>query len=563
MKATLAFRLTASFLAVVLLTLAVGTTGILTLQAAADRAGRSYQHATLAIAGAEAMESAFLRTRVAVYRALGVGTDEVLGALGSDIQALENEWKAAADRYSQTLETEADQTRFEEYQAARREYGGVIATVVPMIAARKNEEALAFIAAKGFQSGQTLQKILAAVMTESAAKAEALARETQAVSDLVNWALIGLTAVAALVGITAGWGITRWVTRSVGGEPAAIAAVAETIAGGVLEVRWDTGRRPATGIRASMERMTATLADRARLIEALAQGDLTREAEAASAGDTLAASLQKLTQSLTATLSSIRRLSEGTLAESRQVSAASQSLSQATVEQSAALEEISASLSEVTGHCRENAEKASNASLLAGIVQQTAQDGRNHVQELVAGMAVVRSSGDEVQAIAKAIDDIAFQINLLALNANIEAARAGAAGRGFAVVAEEVRNLARRSSEAAREASERITRSRSEIGAMDSLVKTAADRWVTALEGTDKLAVLVGDISVQTQTQAAALRQIETGLGQIDQSTQSNAANAEETSASAESLNRQAEEVQRKVSFFRLLDEPDPSGYNG
>lgn len=560
MRATLAFRLLMSFLIVVLLTVTVGVTGVITLKAAADRAERSYQHATLAIAAAEAMESAFLRTRLAVYRGLAVGTPAVLGALATDIAALEAEWSAATDRYGQTLETEADQQRFADYRGARQEYSGVISTVLPLVVARKNEQALAFIAEKGYASGQTLMQVLAEVLTDSTTKAKALAVETQEVSDLVTWYLVGLTLVGALVGIVAGLGITRWVTKAVGGEPSAIAEVAETIALGVLDIEWEASRRPSTGIRASMEKMTSTLASRSALLEALSRGDLTQRVDVVSERDTLGQSVDTLTKSLSETLCDIRRLSEATLAEARQVSAASHALSEATVEQSAALEQVGASLSEVAGHTRENAGRAGNASLLAGIVQQTAQEGKDHVAELVAGMDVVRNSGDQVEAIAKAIDDIAFQINLLALNANIEAARAGAAGRGFAVVADEVRNLARRSSEAAREASQRITRSRTEIGAMDSLVKTAADRWVTALEGTAKLAGLVDEITQQTQAQAAALKQIETGLRQIDQSTQANAANSEETASSAETLTQQAEQVQTKVSFFRLLDEACPPG---
>lgn len=163
MRATLAFRLLMSFLIVVLLTVTVGVTGVITLKAAADRAERSYQHATLAIAAAEAMESAFLRTRLAVYRGLAVGTPAVLGAMATDIAALEAEWSAATDRYGQTLETEADQQQFAEYQGARQEYSGVIATVLPLVVARKNEQALAFIAEKGYASGQTLMQVLAEV----------------------------------------------------------------------------------------------------------------------------------------------------------------------------------------------------------------------------------------------------------------------------------------------------------------------------------------------------------------------------------------------------------------
>jgi methyl-accepting chemotaxis protein len=562
MKATLAFRLAAGFFLVIALTLAVGLSGIFSLQSMAQDSHRAYEKATLGLVRAEAMESAFFRTRLAIYRALAVGDQKVLDALGTDIQALAAEWQGAAALYDQTVDEGAERQLFDQYQAARTEYGGVIATVIPLVQARKNAEALAFIADKGFASGQTLMKNLAEILQEDAAKAKAIDEKNRATADLVQALTLGLTLLGAILGLGAGFLITRWVTRSVGGEPAAIAAVAEAIAQGILNGKWHAAGK-STGIRASMEKMAETLSSRAAFIEALADGDLTGQVVPVSDQDGLAASLDKLARALAETVREIHRSSELTLVEARQVSEASHALSQVTVEQSAALEEIGASLAEVAGHTRENAERSGNANLLAGIVQQTATDGRDHVQHLLSGMSVLRQSGDDIETIAKAIDDIAFQINLLALNANIEAARAGSAGRGFAVVADEVRNLSHRSSDAAREAAQRIAKSRTEIGAMDVLVQAAADRWNTVNEGAAKLAVLVEQIADQTRNQAAALKQIEVGLDQIDKSTQDNAANAEETASASEALAAQAGHLREQVSFFRILDEPVEPGYNG
>ena len=550
MKATLAFRLLASFMLVTLLTVAVGITGVVNLQSAARDSDRSFQKATLGIAYAEQMESALFRNRLAVYRALALNDPKVNDNLPTDIGKIIADWAAAAYLYGQTLESQEEKDRFATYEAARTEYAQVIQTVVPIVAAGKSQEALAYISAKGYASGQTITKLLAEILKGNQEKARVLADETRQSANTALWLMVLITLTGAVVGVSSGLLITRWVTKAVGGEPRTIAEAAETIARGVLTVTWEKSDKPSTGIRASMETMTCALAAKSALVEALAGGDLTQTVKPASDEDALAASLSILTSSLSETIQ-------------EQVSMASQSLSQITVEQSASLEQIGASFGEVSGHTRENAERASNASLLAGIVQQTSSDGRTHILELVEGMKVLRSSGDDIETIAKAIDDIAFQINLLALNANIEAARAGAAGRGFAVVAEEVRNLSHRSSEAAREAAERIAKSRTEIGAMDGLVQNTANRWITVQEGAAKLAGLVDEIAAQTRDQAVALKQIEAGLDQIDKTTQENASNSEETASAAEGLTAQAEAVHRKIAFFRLLDESPDTGYNG
>ena len=179
MKATLAFRLAAGFLLVIGLTVAIGLSGILSLQSMARDSHRAYEKATLGLVYAEAMESAFFRTRLAVYRALAVGDQKGLDSLGKDVEALAAEWGVAATRYGQTTDEGTEAELFGQYQAARTEYVSVIATVVPLIQARKNAEALAFIADKGFASGQTLQKNLAAILQGDAANAEETAAASQ------------------------------------------------------------------------------------------------------------------------------------------------------------------------------------------------------------------------------------------------------------------------------------------------------------------------------------------------------------------------------------------------
>jgi methyl-accepting chemotaxis protein len=238
---------------------------------------------------------------------------------------------------------------------------------------------------------------------------------------------------------------------------------------------------------------------------------------------------------------------------STQVSAASQSLAEGATEQAAGLEETSSSLEEMAAMTKQNADNAEQANTLACEAQTAASSGTESMSRMNQAIQEIQKSSGETSKIIKVIDEIAFQTNLLALNAAVEAARAGEAGKGFAVVAEEVRNLAMRSAEAAKDTANRIEESvkNSEHGvAIASEVAKTLDDIVRSVGKTNEL---VSEIAAASREQAQGIDQVNTAVAQMDKVTQQNAANAEESASASEELNAQADSMNDIVADLVAL----------
>jgi methyl-accepting chemotaxis protein len=233
---------------------------------------------------------------------------------------------------------------------------------------------------------------------------------------------------------------------------------------------------------------------------------------------------------------------------SSQVSAASQSLAEGATEQAAGLEQTSSSLEEMSSMTRQNADNAQQANRLAGDARKAAENGTAAVGKMTTAIDDIHKSSNETAKIVKVIDEIAFQTNLLALNAAVEAARAGEAGKGFAVVAEEVRNLAQRSAEAAKNTSSMIEQSVNNAKAGVVISAEVSKVLGEIATGVTKTSDLVNEIAAASQEQAQGVDQINKAVSQMDKVTQQNAAAAEESASASEELNAQAGSMKEVVS---------------
>ena len=293
----------------------------------------------------------------------------------------------------------------------------------------------------------------------------------------------------------------------------------------------------------------------------IAAGDLTHPIQARSSDEmgTLMATMEQMRHSLSTVVQRVRSNAESVATASEEISSGTTDLSSRTEEQASALEETAASMEQLSSTVRQNADSALQANQLALSASQVAQQGGEVVGEVVESMRSITESSHKIADIIGVIDGIAFQTNILALNAAVEAARAGEQGRGFAVVAAEVRSLAGRSAEAAKEIKQLIHSSVSRVEAGSALVERAGHTMSEVVGAIRRVTDLVGEISAASTEQSQGVAQVGEAITQMDTTTQQNAALVEESAAAADSLKRQAQELVQAVSHFKTQGSAAPA----
>lgn len=265
--------------------------------------------------------------------------------------------------------------------------------------------------------------------------------------------------------------------------------------------------------------------------------------------------ITSITKSINQIVNNLKTGAEQVFQASEQLSSASQSLAEGSSEQAAAIEETSSTLDETSSMVQQNTENTKQASALSNSAKESADKGNKEMEDMMKAMNEIKESSSQISKIIKVIDDIAFQTNILALNAAVEAAGAGEAGMGFAVVAEEVRNLAQRSAQAAKDTSDMIETSiiRANKGA------DIAERVFNSLEEirgqAKKVNEIMNEITTASQEQAQGIFQINKAVNQMEQVTQSIASGAEESASSSEELSAQAESLMEIVNNLIVLVE--------
>ncbi|MBL4583528.1 MAG: methyl-accepting chemotaxis protein, partial [Pseudomonadales bacterium] len=309
-----------------------------------------------------------------------------------------------------------------------------------------------------------------------------------------------------------------------------------------------------TGLNKLMGVCSEVIGDVFSVMTEVSKGSLTHKVEREYEGefDALKRAINDTVDKLTEIISGIRESAITVSGGAQEISQGNTDLSQRTEEQASSLEETASSMEEMTSTVKQSAENAVEANALASQARDRAQRGGEVVKHAVTAMEAISDSSKEIADIIGVIDEIAFQTNLLALNAAVEAARAGEQGRGFAVVAGEVRSLAGRSADAAKDIKALIRDSEAKVAEGAELVNESGNTLEQIVEAVEKVSTMVNDISEATAEQTNGIAQVNIAVAQMDEMTQQNAALVEEATAASEAMAEQAQGMSKMVSFFAL-----------
>ncbi len=329
--------------------------------------------------------------------------------------------------------------------------------------------------------------------------------------------------------------------------------VAQKLAQGDVDMQVDTSFNGELGdLSRSFAKMVDSVHHQAEQVERLADGDFAVDIDVRSEADRMGKSLHSLVDKLNEVFAAFQSASTNVSSGAGHVADSAQTLAQGSTEQASAVEQLSASMSAVSEKTRENTQMAEKAASLAESIKSSAEQGSVQMDRMTQAVKDINDASQSINRVIKVIDDIAFQTNILALNAAVEAARAGQHGRGFAVVAEEVRNLASKSSEAAKDTGALIVNSieKAELGAR--IADETAASLAGIVSGINESNRIVVEIAHSSEAQNASISEINHGIEQVAKIVQQNSATAQESAATSEELSSQSRVLQQLLGEFEL-----------
>ncbi|MCK9216650.1 MAG: methyl-accepting chemotaxis protein [Firmicutes bacterium] len=545
----IATKLILGFLIVAIIAGVVGGIGLINLNKMATADELLYEENTLGIEYALEAASYFQRIRFNSMKMLTVDSLSEKEKCISNIKEYTNEVERYFKLYEDGIVAEIDRIQFDEVTPNWNSYKTMMNNAITMVQSGDYEGAENIILIDIGPAGDAIRMDIDDLVEYNSAGGQERAATNTQLAKTSTLTMAVVIAIGVIVAVFLGIFISRIISNPV----KEMVEAADVLAQGDVNVDIRTNTKDEIGNLASSFRgMIANIREQARVAEKIAAGDLTVDVKVRSEKDLLNQKFFEIVEKNNEIMSNIVNASEQVAAGSKQVSDSSMALSQGAAEQASSVEELTASLEEVSSQTDINAKNAGNANELAEAAKNNAIDGNSKMQEMVKAMEEINESSANISKIIKVIDDIAFQTNILALNAAVEAARAGQHGKGFAVVAEEVRNLAARSANAAKETTDMIEGSIKKSEGGTRIANETAEALNKIVGDVAKAAELVGDIASASNEQANAIGQINQGIMQVSQVVQSNSATSEEGAAASEELSGQADLLKEMVGKFKL-----------
>ena len=357
---------------------------------------------------------------------------------------------------------------------------------------------------------------------------------------------------ALLFGIIIAVFITRSTLSNLGGDPSDVTNIVRRVSQGDLTIELKNNNELDTSLYAAVREMVSSLQNKATLARKIADGDLSAEVILTSDKDVLGQALQDMVKNLNSILTDIQGAGNQIATGSSQVSSFSHALADGANQQKGNLQTIAAALEQLSVQTSENAASAKEASQYSNIAQTAVTEGQQHMQEMVVAMNEIKDAGENIATLLQTIDEIAEQTNLLALNAAIEAARAGEQGRGFAVVADEVRGLASRSTNAAAETAKLIQLSSSKTDSGTAIANSTSEALQDIFKSINDTTELVNRIALATGEQAHAVDEVSRSITSVGDVVEQNAAGSLQGAAAAEELSNEAATMKETLKYFTL-----------
>ncbi len=452
-----------------------------------------------------AMEDIRANQLLAVYErnpaTLQTRLDAIDAAVESD--------NALLKEYEATISDEENRTLYTTLTNSLADYRELRNANLELVKAQKYDEALAGLDAVS-KARQTVDEDLEALINYNTTQAEAVL--TQNTAQFRTQSIMMIIFIVVGIGLAVGLGLL--VANMISTPLRRMVDAAEEIAGGNLDVDVKIDSRDEVG--------------------------------------ELGTAFVKMTDHINEIMTNIDSAAEQVAAGSKQIADSSMGLSQGATEQASSIEELTASIEEISAQTRLNADSAGEANALAELTRTNAVEGNNEMKRMLKSMEEINESSTNISKIIKVIDEIAFQTNILALNAAVEAARARQHGKGFAVVAEEVRNLAARSADAAKETTRMIEGSIKKVDDGTKIATTTAAALNQIVDDVAKVSEIVENIAIASNEQAIGISQINQGIMQVSEVVQMNSATSEESAAASEELSSQAELLREQAARFTL-----------
>ena len=545
----IAKKLLAGFVLVAVMSGIVGFLGVYDLNNVTEEDKLLYENYTVPLGDLLDMMESYYIVRLELNNTLAAKEPALRERSMTRMRENVQKMKAAMQDYEKTILTDEGQKAFAAVRSGTAEYEQYLDKTIGLIRANQLAAAVQLAESDGAKIEKNIEDALQASQDLKIRQAKNKAANNQTTARQAVAVVGGFVVAAMLLAIVLGIVLSRIISRPVN----KLVEAADKLAVGDVNVNVTAATTDEIGLLMhSFARMVDSIREQALAAERIAAGDLTVDVKIKSDNDLLGKKLTEMIAKNNQILGNINFAAEQVAAGAQQIAASGEVLSQGSTEQASSIEEITATMEQVAVQTKQNAVNASQANELANAARQQAIDGNTQMQAMVQAMSEINEASANISKIIKVIDEIAFQTNILALNAAVEAARAGQHGKGFAVVAEEVRNLAARSANAAKETTAMIENSIKKVDAGMLIANDTAAALDGIVHGVSKAAALVGNISAASAEQAIAITQVNQAITQVSQVVQTNSATAEESASASEELSEQAEALKNNVTQFKL-----------